>query len=432
MQKIGAISGVNADSNDEWTNGNVANGVTPTTLDAGWLNTLQREMVNIVETAKLTLSSSDDTQVLQAIQLLAATNGYAEDTGAANAYVVTYSPAVKALTDGMCLRFKATTANAGASTLAVNGLTATAIIGLAHSALQGGEIIAGSECIVIYSKSLASFVLVSSSGGALQISNGSVKNHAAALGQITGVAGTSRNVSMSVTAASASATLTADEIIVETAIGGLKYQLSSFSKTINLATTGAGGMDTGAAPASGFVAIYAIYNPATGVSALMASNATSAKAAEVYSGSNMPSGYTASALVSIWLTTSASLLSIGSQSDREIFRPLQSILTSTSYPADWTALSLSSLVPKNAKTISGTTIQQITTASSSGILVSLAPSASALSEQPAGGYLSAAGINIYAPYRYLPIFTAQTIYYHGSYSGSSSYSFTIYFTGYTF
>lgn len=185
MQKIGAISGTYADSDSEWTNGNVANGVTPTTLDAGWLNTIQRELVNIVETAGLTLSSSDDTQVLQAIRLLAATNGYATDTGTANAYVVTYSPAVTALTDGMCLRFKAITANTGASTLAVNELTATPIIGLGLSVLQGGEIIAGSECIVIYSKSLASFVLVSSSGGALQVAAGTQTNHAINLGQFS-------------------------------------------------------------------------------------------------------------------------------------------------------------------------------------------------------------------------------------------------------
>ncbi|MGM7734429.1 phage tail protein, partial [Yersinia enterocolitica] len=76
------------------------------------------------------------------------------------------------------------------------------------------------------------------------------------LPQLTGVVGTSRNAKMSITAASSTATFTADELIVQTALGGLQYKLSSFSKTINLATTGVGGMDTGTVPANGFVALY--------------------------------------------------------------------------------------------------------------------------------------------------------------------------------
>ncbi|HHH0062193.1 TPA: hypothetical protein ACPZB8_004496 [Yersinia enterocolitica] len=119
------------------------------------------------------------------------------------------------------------------------------------------------------------------------------------LPQLTGVVGTSRNAKMSVTAASSTATFTADELIVQTALGGLQYKLSSFSKTINLATTGVGGMDTGTVPANGFVALYAIYNPITLVSALLAVNATSVVAPEVYGGANMPAGYTASALVGV-------------------------------------------------------------------------------------------------------------------------------------
>ncbi|EMQ5256594.1 tail fiber protein, partial [Yersinia enterocolitica] len=95
------------------------------------------------------------------------------------------------------------------------------------------------------------------------------------LPQLTGIVGTSRNAKMSVTAASSTATFIADELIVQTALGGLQYKLSNFSKTINLVTTGAGGMDTGAVPANGFVALYAIYNPTTQISALLAVNASS-------------------------------------------------------------------------------------------------------------------------------------------------------------
>ncbi|WP_431822220.1 hypothetical protein [Burkholderia sp. F1] len=66
--------------------------------------------------------------------------------------------------------------------------------------------------------------------------------------QSAAVVGQARNVVMSVTAASSAATLTADEIVVGTALDGQKYLLKQFSKTIKLATTGAGGMDTGTAP----------------------------------------------------------------------------------------------------------------------------------------------------------------------------------------
>ncbi len=84
---------------------------------------------------------------------------------------------------------------------------------------------------------------------------------AAHLPQLTGIIGSSRNARMDITAASETATFTADEIIVGTALDGSQYRIGNFNKTINLATIGAGGMDIGTAPANGFVAIYAIYNP---------------------------------------------------------------------------------------------------------------------------------------------------------------------------
>ena len=77
---------------------------------------------------------------ISAIQQAAYT--YAADTGAANAYVVALSPA-PTLAAGSQVVFKATAANTGASTLAVNGGSAIAIKKLATAALTGGEILAG-------------------------------------------------------------------------------------------------------------------------------------------------------------------------------------------------------------------------------------------------------------------------------------------------
>src|SRR5471030_4169 len=136
--------------------------------------------------------------------------------------------------------------------------------------------------------------------------------------QLTGIIGETRNAKMSVTATSATATFTADEIIVGTALGGLQYRIGNFNKTINLATKGAGGMDAGTPPASGFVGIYAIINPTSGASALLAVNATTTIVPEVYGGANMPSGYTASALVSVWATNASGQFKVGIQAGRNI------------------------------------------------------------------------------------------------------------------
>lgn len=181
---------------------------------------------------------------------------------------------------------------------------------------------------------------------------GTSTTQAAQLGQVAGVVGTSRNVAMNVTTASATATLTADEIVVETALGGVRYCLPSFNKTINLATTGAGGMDTGAAPVSGYVAIYAIYNPTTGTSALLAKNGTSGVQTEVYSGANMPAGFTASALVSVWPTNGSSQLVVGGQNGRTISR-MNVLVVNTSSIVTNTAINIAAAVPPNAKAVFG-------------------------------------------------------------------------------
>lgn len=165
--------------------------------------------------------------------------------------------------------------------------------------------------------------------------------------------GTSRNLKCSIAAASATATFTADEVVVASVLGGKKYLIANLNASINLATTGAGGMDTGSAPASGYVAIYAILNPTTGAKALMGVNATSAIVPEVYSGSYMPSGYTASALISILPINASGIFPIVYQKDRTVIRDLVIAVTRSSVVSSYTALLLSTSVPKNAKSCKG-------------------------------------------------------------------------------
>lgn len=66
MRKVGSTTDT-ADSKGEWTNGNVANGIPPTIINAEMLNTFQRELVAVVEGAGMELDPGDDEQVLQAL-----------------------------------------------------------------------------------------------------------------------------------------------------------------------------------------------------------------------------------------------------------------------------------------------------------------------------------------------------------------------------
>lgn len=247
-----------------------------------------------------------------------------------------------------------------------------------------------------------------------------------------GVVGMARNVKMAVAAASASATLTADEIVVETALGGTAYRLAGFNKTINLATTGAGGMDTGAAPVSGYVAVYAIYNPTTKVSALLAVNATASAAPNVYGGANMPAGYTASGLVSVWPTNASSQFKVGYQVDRRVSFPQGGALSTSTSAGSYTALSISGLVPPNAKTINGNlqASNSITTSQQTSLYVAgdTAGTGSAVCVF-AGG--TSGGGAVVCPFSNVPVITSQTIYYLATTTaGTPAYS--IYINGYMF
>ncbi|MBB5508168.1 hypothetical protein [Paraburkholderia atlantica] len=250
--------------------------------------------------------------------------------------------------------------------------------------------------------------------------------------QAPAIVGASRNLSMSVTAASASASLTADEIVVESALGGNTYKLSSFAKVINLATTGAGGMDTGAAPASGYVALYAIYNPTTGASALLATNATSTVAPNVYGGANMPAGYTASALVSVLRTNASSQFVPFCQNDRLVSVASANVLNSTASQATYASLSIASAIPKNAKTWSGTGSANCNAAGST--INSLNLSADGVNEigsMVISNSASVANQGNFSPISNFPVLTPQTVFYKNISSTGTPVSL-LYVSGYTF
>lgn len=165
MQKISDSTNT-ANASGEFTEGSAGAGVDATLITADWLNAIQRELLAPLVAAGLGPDPDSDDQLLQAIRLIirAGAASYASDTGAANAYAAAYAPAVTALTDGMELRFRAVSANTGASTFSPNGLAAKAIVSMSGQALGSGEIAANSICTLVYSSTLSKWVLKSATG----------------------------------------------------------------------------------------------------------------------------------------------------------------------------------------------------------------------------------------------------------------------------
>ncbi|MCI4184618.1 phage tail protein [Dickeya dianthicola] len=176
----------------------------------------------------------------------------------------------------------------------------------------------------------------------------------------SGVIGMTRNAVMNIPSVSASATYTADELIVGTALGGNQYRIGLFKQTIDLTKNGVGGMDTGTVPDKGFVGIYAIYNPVTMASGLLAVNATAVKLPEIYNGVNMPDGYTASALLTV-VPVNKGMFTLLSVRGRNVYTSPKVIYSVLKITTDFN-VSISAIVPLNTKFISGY-VRQTSTAS---------------------------------------------------------------------
>lgn len=237
------------------------------------------------------------------------------------------------------------------------------------------------------------------------------------------IIGSMRNGRMTVSVASATATFSASEVVVKTAIGGPVYLLPALSKNLNLATTGAGGMDVGSAPTSSYISIYVIYNPVSKVSALLAcSQATSN--GPVYSGANMPAGYTASALVSSWGTTAAGLLRAGAQVDRTVSFTVISVLSTSTTAGSFTLFSLAPAIPLNAISYFGSFSAVSTLSSNIGLIV--AASSTGFGAQN----INNSGTQITSSFN-IPIIGAQQSYYLTA-NTSGTPTFSIAASGYTF
>ena len=141
------LNGMLAWSRAIWRgNGNRLDGVTPVVPEFG----------------------TDDAGVLKAIQQLIqrGQTNYAVDTGTANAMVVSLVPAAVELKSGLVVRArKGAASNTGATTLALNGFAAKAVLRADGTALQRLDLVANAPFEAMYEGSADAFILVNFTGG---------------------------------------------------------------------------------------------------------------------------------------------------------------------------------------------------------------------------------------------------------------------------
>lgn len=148
-------------------------------------------------------------------------------------------------------------------------------------------------------------------------------------------------------ASNTTVTLSADAIIVQDSNGNTR-KLSTYSQTLNSATSGAGGLDTGSVAGTTWYYVYAIFNPATNTQSILMSLSASSP--------TLPSGYTFASGVISAVKTDGSAHFLGfTQYGRDVqyvvgnnLSVLPQLIAGSSGSVTsptWTAVSVSAYIP---------------------------------------------------------------------------------------
>lgn len=116
------------------------------TLSATEFNSLNNELKNIIESTGQTLAGGDLFQIAKAAAAYAGSSTFYIDSGTTNSYVLSAIDSfeeIDAYTDGLVIRFVATTENTGAATVNVNSLGTKSIVTSSGVALPSGDIVIG-------------------------------------------------------------------------------------------------------------------------------------------------------------------------------------------------------------------------------------------------------------------------------------------------
>lgn len=126
---------------------NLEVGIAGTEVTAFWLNSIQEEIVNVIDQASLAPSSGSWAQLYQAIAGLSQSGrwNYAEAGGTANALTITLAPAPVSMASikGALIQILITTSNTDAVTANINGIGVVNVLRIDGAPLQKGDLIAG-------------------------------------------------------------------------------------------------------------------------------------------------------------------------------------------------------------------------------------------------------------------------------------------------
>ncbi|GAB7525313.1 hypothetical protein [Paraburkholderia sp. 2C] len=248
----------------------------------------------------------------------------------------------------------------------------------------------------------------------------------ALLNQSSPAVGAVRNLKASLIAAGTSIAFTADEVGVKSALGGVATILPSFSETVTTTGSGIGGVVGTALVASKWAGIYAAWGPTVGAGIFCTGG--TALFPEVYGGT-LPSGYTESALISVWPLDTNAHFAIASQFDRSIGFPSTAALNNGTVTSI-TALSVASILPLNAKSTSGSiTYGNSASSTSGGVFVY--ENAGSSGTQAISASVAVGNSSYGSTFNRLKITLAQSIYYATVTNGGTP-SFAIGINGYEF
>lgn len=318
-------------------------------------------------------------------------------------YTVAMPNTLTALANGVQVWVKFVNTNATTTpTLNVDSLGAKKIRYRGDIALRAGSLPANTIVSLVYNTSLDA----GSGGWELQ-----EDINYAVVGEARGLAAAYSTVARVLVAA--------DEIVLKDTNGNA-YLASSVSLTLDISTSGANGLDTGAEGSSTWYYGWVIYNPTTGtVAGLLSTSATAP---------TMPSGYTFKALVTAVRNDGSSNFIRYTQKGRRVYQLEQAVFTDTAgNSATLTVQSISAYVPPIAIIVRGSFGRSANAGTNAGSFVASDSSGSGMCSTNASiGATVVNGFLEVAQYE-LSLLTAQQIYWAGHSTGAA-YRLTV--TGY--